>query len=218
VTYIFLAILAVLAVIGFSTGSVAQPAGDSGQDSGDTSGNSFLSSLEATVGVTVNPAGASTPTGTAVSDGSLTGAVITSDPSTWPGAQPAWPNASIWDICTAVALAEGYNQGPGAAPYDLNNPGDLSPGDEAGQATAGPPQSHGGSSIIFFATCEGGFIALYTKFFNMASGNSIVYPRTWTWAQVAAKYAGNSAAWLANVTNYLGVDSSSTPAQYAGLA
>jgi hypothetical protein len=156
--------------------------------------------------------------GTNVSDGSLTGNYITADTSTWPGSQPAYPNAAVWDICTAVALAEGYNDGSGTAPYDLNNPGDLSPGDEAGQATAGAPESHGGSNIIHFATCEGGFVALYTKFFNIASGNSKVYPASWTWAQVAAKYAGDSADWLNNVTNYLGVDPASTPAQYAGLA
>ena len=148
------------------------------------------------------------------SDQSLTGQFITPDPSTWPGASDLYPNANVWNICAAVALAEGFNLGPGTAPYDLNNPGDLSPGDEAGQPTSGPPQVHDGSSIVCFATAEGGFTALYTKFENIVTGRSKVYPSTWTWAQVAAKYAGNSAAWLGNVTNYLGVSPASTPASY----
>ena len=152
------------------------------------------------------------------SNGSLTGSEITNDPSTWPGVQSGFSNGSIWDIVTAVALAEGYNQGSGVAPYDLNNPGDLSPGDEQGQAVAGPPENHDGSEIIDFSTAEGGFIALYIKFFNIASGNSKVYPKTLTWTQVAAIYAGDSGNWVKNVTNYLGVNPSSTPAQYAGLA
>lgn len=197
-TAVFLLILFALGVAAFAFGP-------------STAGNTLSTMLETPSSGEGNVSGPN-------SDGSLTGSPITNDTATWPGAQPAYPNGSIWDIVTAVALAEGYNDGPGAAPYDLNNPGDLSPGDEAGQATQGPPQTHGGSSIIFFALAEGGFIALYTKFFNIASGNSKVYPASWTWAQVAAKYAGDSTDWLNNVTNYLGVDSASTPAQYAGLA
>jgi hypothetical protein len=141
------------------------------------------------------------------SDSSLTGSQITADPSTWPG------DDKIWNICAAVAIAEGYNLGDGAAPFDLNNPGDLSPGDEDGQRTNGS-QPHGGSFVIVFQLAEGGWTALYHKFSNIVAGRSSVYPKSFTWAQVAAKYAGNSAAWLANVTNYLGVDPSSTPAQY----
>jgi hypothetical protein len=142
------------------------------------------------------------------SDGSLTGSSITSDPSTWPGSD------KVWNICEAVALAEGYNQGEGAAPYDLNNPGDLSPGDEAGQATCGAAQQHGGSAIILFCTAEEGWTALYTKFNNIVTGKSSTYPSSLTWTQVAQKYAGNWQNWVVNVTNYLGVDPSTTPAQY----
>jgi hypothetical protein len=90
----------------------------------------------------------------------------------------------------------------------------LSPGDENGQAVAGPPQVHDGSSIISFKTCEGGFVALYTKFARILSGRSSVYPITWTWQQVAQKYAGNWQNWLNNVTSYLGVDQNSRPADY----
>jgi hypothetical protein len=142
------------------------------------------------------------------SDGSLTGSIINNSPTTWPG------DDKIWNICAAVAIAEGYNMGEGYAPYDLNNPGDLSPGDEAGQATGGGPQVHDGSSIICFATAEGGWNALYAKFSNIVNGHSHVYPASWTWIQVASKYAGDSSSWLLNVTSYLGVDPTSTPAQY----
>lgn len=148
------------------------------------------------------------------SDESLTGSYITSDPATYPGATFLYPNDKVWNICTAVAMAEGYNLGTGSAPYDLNNPGDLSPGDENGQATIGSGEYHGGSTIIHFATCEGGFIALYDKFNRIVSGGSSVFPANWTWTQVAAKYAGNWQSWLNNVTGYLGVDPNSTPAQY----
>jgi hypothetical protein len=149
-----------------------------------------------------------------ISDQSLTGSFITENPTTWPGSSFAYANDKVWNICTAVALAEGFNLGAGAAPFDLNNPGDLSPGDEAGQPTAGPAQSHGGSNIIYFKTSEGGFVALYHKFNNIVNGDSSVYPVDWTWNQVASRYAGNSQSWLNNVTAYLGVDPETTPEQY----
>jgi hypothetical protein len=193
----FLVAIVLLLVAGYATGQAVTP-GSSVTGNGTTTNETGI--------VVTN------------SDQSLTGSFITPQSSTWPGATPSYPNDKVWNICTAVALAEGFNIGPGAAPYDLNNPGDLSPGDEAGQATNGQPQVHDGSSIIVFSTCEGGFIALYTKFNNMVTGQSKVYPVTWTWAQVAKKYAGNSAVWLANVTSYLGVDPSSTPAQYVASA
>jgi hypothetical protein len=142
------------------------------------------------------------------SDGSLTGSQITQDPSTWPNSD------KIWTVCKAVANAEGYYRGAGTAPFDLNNPGDLSPGDEAGQQTCGNPQHHDGSAIVHFCTAEGGWRALYHKFENIVQGKSKVYPQTWTWQQVAQKFAGDSQNWLNNVTNYLGVSPSSTPAQY----
>jgi hypothetical protein len=203
---IFLGVLAILAASGYAIGNTATAAAAPAVDTGNGDGDETQGAMN--VGSTSS--GHNT-------DGSLTGSAITADTSTWPGAQPAYPNAAVWDICTAVALAEGYNGGVGVAPYDLNNPGDLSPGDESGQAVQGPPQEHDGSLIIDFATVEDGFIALYVKFFNIVSGNSKVYPKTLTWTQVANIYAGNSSAWVKNVTNYLGVNPSSTPAQYAGL-
>jgi len=206
-TWIFLSLLAILAASGYAIGTISATAAATIPDTGsiDETDNEGTNNV-ATASTGYN------------SDGSLTGSAITSDTSTWPGAQAAYPNAAVWDICTAVALAEGYNQGSGVAPYNLNNPGDLSPGDEQGQAVAGPPENHDGSLIIDFATVEGGFIALYVKFFNIVSGNSKVYPKTLTWTQVANIYAGDSGDWLNNVTGYLGVQPSSTPAEYAGLA
>jgi hypothetical protein len=200
--YFLLALVGLLA-LGFATGNGAVTAASGGIVGTDGNGDTTVQAA--------NTSGVAGPN----SDSSLTGSPITQDPSTWPGAQQGYSNGNVWNICAAVALAEGYNQGPGAAPFDLNNPGDLSPGDENGQAVQGPPQSHGGSSIIFFETADGGWVALYDKFFRIVTGNSTVYPKTATWETVAKTYAGNSSAWVNNVTSYLGVSADSTPAQYA---
>lgn len=129
---------------------------------------------------------------------------ITPDPATWPRGD------RLWDICRAIAHAEGYDRGPGTAPWDLNNPGDLSPGDEHGYGTAGPAEFHGGSYIIHFATPADGWNALRLKFFNAANGYSNVYLPDMTWAQIAAKYAGDAANWGRNVAANLGVDLETT--------
>jgi hypothetical protein len=133
---------------------------------------------------------------------------ITQDPTTWPSGD------LIWTVCAAVAMAEGYNLGPGAAPFDCNNPGDLSPGDEHGQATISDAAYHGGSVVLHFATATGGWQALYSKFSNIAAGSSSVYSPGMTWAQIASKYAGDSANWAKNVTAALGVSSDSTLGQF----
>jgi hypothetical protein len=191
----FIIVIALILFVGYATGSDAL--------------TSVVSSLSNETGDT-SPQNTRNDTGVSLyqSDGSLTGSVITSDPTTWPGSD------KVWNICTAIALAEGYNLGVGCAPYDLNNPGDLSPGDEDGQPTCGGAQQHGGSAVIVFCTAEGGWSALYAKFTNIVNGRSSVYSSSLTWTQVAQKYAGNWQAWVNNVTSYLGVDPSSTPAQY----
>lgn len=192
----FLIVVVILLIVGYATGTdVATSVVSSLVPSGNTGSDTSSSNNETGVNVYY-------------SDGSLTGSPITNNQATWPG------DDKVWNICAAVALAEGYNLGKGTAPYDLNNPGDLSPGDEAGQKTAGGPQRHDGSSIICFATAEGGWSALHAKFTNIVNGHSHVYPASWSWAEVASKYAGDAAPWLANVVSYLGVDASSTPAQY----
>jgi len=135
---------------------------------------------------------------------------ITQDPASWPAGD------RVWDVCRAVAMAEGFNDGPGHAPFDLNNPGDLSPGDEAGQATAGPAEFHDGSHIIHFATAAGGFQALYHKFYDAAAGVSRVYDPAMTWEQIGSLYAGDAGDWIRNVTGFLGVDPGSTLGDYVG--
>ena len=144
------------------------------------------------------------------SDQSLTGAAITNDPSTWPGASSEYPDGPCWNICAAIAFAEGYNEGAGYVPYDLNNPGDISDG----AATFGSAL-HSGSQVTTFPTAETGWQYLYSKVEAWRNGTSAVYAGK-TWAQVATIYAGNSAAWLNNVTTYLGVDPTSTPTEYQG--
>jgi hypothetical protein len=136
---------------------------------------------------------------------------ITQDPATWPAGD------RIWDICRAVALAEGYNLGPDHAPFDLNNPGDLSPGDEAGFATAGPSQFHGGSQVIHFATARDGWGALYHKFNDAAFGLSRIYAPEMSWEQIGALYAGDAADWVRNVTAVLGVDPRASLGAYVGV-
>lgn len=130
-------------------------------------------------------------------------------PDTWPGGD------RIWDVCRAIAHAEGYDTN-GAA-LKLNNPGDLSPGDEHGFATAGPAEFHGGSYVIHFATSADGWNALYAKFANIVDGSSKVYQSDWSWEQIGAKYASDP-NWAQNVAAGLGVDPSSTLNDYTEAA
>lgn len=124
---------------------------------------------------------------------------ITNDPATWPTGD------RIWDICRAIAKQEGYSRGPGAAPYNLNNPGDLSPGDEHGRATAGTAEWHGGSYVIHFATAYDGWMALYAKVTNIVLGNSRTYSQQWSIRQIGAKWAGDP-GWPNGVARNLGVN------------
>lgn len=137
------------------------------------------------------------------SDGSLTGATITEEEGTWPGSD------RIWEICAAIARAEGFNRGAGYVPYDLNNPGDISDG-----AKTYGSQPHSGSNVTTFPTAEIGWQWLYDKIERMVTGKSSTYPANTPWSGIAVTWAGNSAPWLANVIDYLGVSSDSTPADY----
>jgi len=125
--------------------------------------------------------------------------MITNNPATWPAGD------KVWDVCRAIALAEGANV-PGSAPDRYNNPGDLSRGDEHGQQVIGYVTLPDGEVEINFASKEAGWSALYTKMANAAQGLSSVYTPDMSWRQIAQEYAGNSAAWLANVTRTLGVN------------
>lgn len=125
-----------------------------------------------------------------------TGVGITTDTNTWPAGD------AVWDICRAIAHAEGYDTNNAA--LHLNNPGDLSPGDEHGYPTSGPAEFHDGSNIIHFATAAAGWNALYTKVANIVNGKSKVYGQDWTVAQIAAKWAGDSVSWANGVAKGLG--------------
>ena len=124
--------------------------------------------------------------------------MITSDQSTWPGGD------LVWNVCRAIALAEGANVG-GSAPDRFNNPGSLSKGDEHGQPVAGYTTLPDGEVLIVFASKEAGWNALHTKISNMVSGTSSSYAPQMSWRQIAQRYAGNADAWLSNVTAALGV-------------
>jgi len=113
----------------------------------------------------------------------------------------------------AIAYAEGYYT-VGSVPNRLNNPGDLSPGDEGGYATSGPAEFHSGSNVIHFATPDDGWNALYRKVRRIATGQSTVYDRNWTLTQIAQKYAGDWQNWVRNVSNRLGVTPESTFAEF----
>jgi hypothetical protein len=118
---------------------------------------------------------------------------ISDDPNTWPSGD------DVWNVCQAIALAEGYNKGGNAAPFRYNNPGDLSKGDEHGQQVTEYVKLGCGETIIHFSTAIGGWQALYAKISNIKNGVSLLYRPTMTWQEIAAKYAGNSSAWVSNV-------------------
>lgn len=132
---------------------------------------------------------------------------ITNDPGTWPSGD------QVWQVCCAIAHAEGADVA-GAAPDRYNNPGDLSKGDEYGQGVVGYVTLPDGENIIEFETKAGGWQALYTKINHIRLDVSLAYSPSMTWNQIAAKYAGDSASWVRNVTNQLGVSPTDTFGSY----
>lgn len=119
---------------------------------------------------------------------------ITTDPATWPAGD------RIWDICRAIAKAEGYDIAS-SAPFRLNNPGDLSDG-----ASTYGSEFHSGSNITKFPDAMTGWTWLYNKIKNHVEGKSSVYPANWSISQFAAKYAANWQNWKNNVGRELGVN------------
>lgn len=119
--------------------------------------------------------------------------MITHDPATWPTGD------KIWDVCRAIAKAEGANI-EGSNPDRLNNPGDISDGD----GTFGS-EHHTGSEVTHFPDKETGWKWLYGKIKRAKEGRSSVYLPTLTWAQFAQKYAGDWENWVNNVTKELSV-------------
>jgi hypothetical protein len=120
---------------------------------------------------------------------------ITTDPNTWPAGD------RVWDICRAIALAEGFNV-PSAAPFLLNNPGDISDG----SSTFGYEQ-HSGSKITKFPDAQTGWQWLYDKIKNHVTGRSSVYPRSLTVTQFSQKYAANWQPWKTIVGRQLNLNS-----------
>jgi len=132
---------------------------------------------------------------------------ITADPATWPGGD------AVWNIAQAIAKAEGASIS-GSAPDRYNNPGDLSKGDEHGQAVDGYVQLPDGETLIQFSDKSAGWSALYSKLQNIASYKSSVYSPDWTWYQIGGKWAGNSEVWANNVAAALGVNPATSMGQY----
>lgn len=119
--------------------------------------------------------------------------MITHDPTTWPTGD------KIWDVCRAIAIAEGANV-ENSNPDKLNNPGDLSDGFAM---YGGEP--HSGSDVTKFPNKETGWKWLYGKIERAKEGKSSVFLPTMTWLQFAKKYAGDWQNWVNNVTRELGV-------------
>ena len=128
---------------------------------------------------------------------------ITHDMATWPAGD------TIWDVCRAIARAEGANVA-NSAPDRYNNPGDLSRGDEHGQSVAGYVVLPDGEDLINFADKPGGWQALYLKIANAVNGNSNRYNADMTFSEIAVQWAGDAGTWALNVGKFLGVDPDTT--------
>ena len=118
---------------------------------------------------------------------------ITNNPLTWPS------GSKTWNVCRAIALAEGANIS-GSVPDKLNNPGDISDGSHLYGS-----ETHSGSSVTKFPNKLCGWVWLYLKIQRIARGKSAVYKPDMTWNAIAMRYAGDSMAWVNNVTKNLGV-------------
>jgi hypothetical protein len=101
---------------------------------------------------------------------------ITTDPATWPSGD------RIWDICRAIATAEGYDSNQAA--FRNNNPGDISDG-----ASEFGSEYVDGSNVTTFPDAPTGWNWLYTKISNHITGKSATYSANLTIAQVGQKWA-----------------------------
>lgn len=121
-------------------------------------------------------------------------------------------SSQVTALGQAIAQAEGFGT-PGAVPTLANNPGDITdtgwPGDTGRTMGAG---------IRVFATAADGWNALYGKLNNILAGGSSEYPLSLTFAEFGTIWAGGDPNWVNNVAGELGVDPSSTLAQFAGGA
>lgn len=122
---------------------------------------------------------------------------ITADPNTWPKGD------KIWDICRAIAFAEGANIS-GSNPDKLNNPGDISDGSVTFAYLI--PEFHSGSVITHFPDKATGWQWLYNKVQRHVSGKSSTYPQEISVSEFAQKYASDWQNWVANVSQHLGIN------------
>jgi len=111
----------------------------------------------------------------------------------------------------AIARAEGFYQ-YGSIPNRCHNPGDLKgtrfPG-EVGLCRGGHAR---------FRNDAAGWAALRHQIEKSLAGESTFYRQDMTLAQVARRYAANSALWARNVARNLGVTPSTTLQEYFELA
>lgn len=122
----------------------------------------------------------------------------------------AAPVDKVQLLAQAIAVAEGFNV-IGSVPWRAHNPGDLGPGDCGSQyATIAAD----GSDVCLLPDDATGWNLLYAKLSRIASGQSSSYPLSFTFTQMAQRYAGNWQAWVNNVTSYLGVSPSMTLGEY----
>ncbi len=121
----------------------------------------------------------------------------------------------VHQFAGAIAFAEGYWDRAGNVlanniPARFNNPGDLGPGDAPGYRS----EFHAGSNVVMFPDVVTGWAALYEKLRRIFEGRSNVYSLDDTIAEMASKYAGDSANWSRNVSAYLAVPETTTLRQW----
>jgi hypothetical protein len=105
--------------------------------------------------------------------------------------QPPAPSQEIFDLASAIAVAEGSDP-------DWNNPGDLTYA--FGYPTLGTANSAG---VLKFQNCADGWYALYHQLGLIVSGGSM-YTLDTTLADFGMKYSGGDPNWATNVAKALG--------------
>lgn len=187
--------VAVLAVIGNTQATSAS------ESANDNSNQQPVNSIDSAAPLAADEEGSSTVTNIQDTPGWEDN--ITTDPATWPSGD------RVWNICRAIAIAEGYNAA-NSNPFRLHNPGDLSDG-----ASYFGYEDHSGSRVTKFPDAATGWNWLYDKISNHISGKSSTYPVGMTVSQFAQKYAANWQNWQRNVGFQLGIDpTKSTFASY----
>lgn len=116
--------------------------------------------------------------------------------------------SDLLDVAQAIGHAEGYYS-PGSRSQRNNNPGDLTIGDEHGQAVSG----YDGPFIIF-SSVDAGFQALTIKLQNILNGRSSHYSPGMSWQQIGMVWADGDSNWGTNVAAALGVSPNDSLGNY----